>query len=245
MALTNTKGAVLPQSIRARDREGEDWQASRPSVPLLILAPGVECVHCAVHPRQPFGRTVLSRQRFARNSYHRVHHSQLNKRLVIQELGREGVVPFSSFFASNKPFGAPLPGLFAQYVVSCVFLLLVPPGDAYLFLISRTSHFPPTNPAIHPPFSLSPVSSYCITIINTLVALGLFLLYTEGYRGWAWKPPFRAPKALVLAFFVSNIFLLIVPFIPPVPGSRTYQQLPYWVSAFYHLSRLEFVGDWR
>ncbi|TEB31036.1 APC amino acid permease [Coprinellus micaceus] len=133
---------------------------------------------------------------------------QFSQGRVIQELGREGVVPFSSFFASNKPFGAPLPGLFTQYVVSCVFLLLVPPGDAYLFLIS--------------------LSSYCITIINTLVALGLFLLYTEGYRGWAWKPPFRAPKALVLAFFFSNIFLLIVPFIPPVPGSRTYEQLPYW-----------------
>ncbi|KAJ3520567.1 hypothetical protein NMY22_g12697 [Coprinellus aureogranulatus] len=133
---------------------------------------------------------------------------QFSQGRVIQELGREGVVPFAAFFASNKPFGAPLPGLFTQYAVSCVFLLLVPPGDAYLFLIS--------------------LSSYCMTILNTLVALGLFLLYTKGFRDWAWKPPFRAPRPLILAFFISNIFLLIVPFIPPVPGSKTYQQLPYW-----------------
>jgi len=58
---------------------------------------------------------------------------------VIQELGREGIIPYSAFFASNKPFNAPLAGLFTQYLVSCTFLFAVPPGDAYLFLISRMS----------------------------------------------------------------------------------------------------------
>ncbi|KAJ2912026.1 hypothetical protein MD484_g8385, partial [Candolleomyces efflorescens] len=62
---------------------------------------------------------------------------QFSQGRVIQELGREGVVPYSEFFASNKPFGAPFPGLFTQYMVSCAFLLLIPPGDAYLFMISR------------------------------------------------------------------------------------------------------------
>ncbi|KAF5336486.1 hypothetical protein D9611_006685 [Ephemerocybe angulata] len=133
---------------------------------------------------------------------------QFSQGRVIQELGREGVVPFAPFFASNKPFGAPFPGLLTQYLVSCTFLLLVPPGDAYLFLIS--------------------LSSYCLTIINSLVSLGLLLLYTQTFRSWDWKPPFRAPKALIVAFCISNVFLLIVPFIPPVPGSRTYSQLPYW-----------------
>ena len=55
---------------------------------------------------------------------------------VIQELGREGILPYSSIFASSQPFNAPLAGLFAQYLVSCTFLFAVPPGDAYLFLIS-------------------------------------------------------------------------------------------------------------
>jgi hypothetical protein len=55
---------------------------------------------------------------------------------VIQELGREGILPYSSIFASSQPFNAPLAGLFAQYLVSCTFLFAVPPGDAYLFLIT-------------------------------------------------------------------------------------------------------------
>jgi amino acid transporter len=60
-------------------------------------------------------------------------------RTVIQELGREGILPYSAFFASNKPFGAPFAGLLTQYIVSCLFVLGPPPGDAYLFMISSTS----------------------------------------------------------------------------------------------------------
>ena len=55
---------------------------------------------------------------------------------MIQELSREGIFPFSSFFASNKPFNAPLAGLSFQYGLSCIFLFSVPPGDAYLFLVN-------------------------------------------------------------------------------------------------------------
>ncbi len=59
---------------------------------------------------------------------------------VVQELGREGVLPFSSFFASNKPFGAPFGGLFEQWLVTSGLVLLIPPGDAYLFMLSRSCY---------------------------------------------------------------------------------------------------------
>ena len=59
---------------------------------------------------------------------------------VIQELGREGILPFSSFFASNQPFNAPLAGIFTDYLVSCIYLIAVPPGDAYIFLINSKSN---------------------------------------------------------------------------------------------------------
>jgi amino acid transporter len=65
---------------------------------------------------------------------------QFSQGRVIQELGREGILPYSSVFASNQPFNAPLAGMFTQYLVSCAFLFAVPPGDAYLFLISRAYH---------------------------------------------------------------------------------------------------------
>ena len=56
--------------------------------------------------------------------------------LAVQEIGREGILPFSSFLSSNKPFGAPLGGLFTQYFISSVLLFVTPPGDGYMFVLS-------------------------------------------------------------------------------------------------------------
>jgi hypothetical protein len=74
------------------------------------------------------------------------------------------------------------------------------------------------------------VSSYCTTLVNTFVSLGLLLLHTQPYKLWTWNPPFKAPKILIVLFFISNIFLLVIPFLPPFKGSRTYERLAYWVS---------------
>lgn len=52
---------------------------------------------------------------------------------LVQELGREGILPYSRLWASNKPFNAPLAGLFEHWVVSLVIILAPPPGDAYNF----------------------------------------------------------------------------------------------------------------
>ncbi len=54
---------------------------------------------------------------------------------LVQELGREGILPFSSFWGSNKPFNAPLAGLFEHWLVSVIIMLAPPPGDAYNFLL--------------------------------------------------------------------------------------------------------------
>ncbi|KAF5340173.1 hypothetical protein D9758_014988 [Tetrapyrgos nigripes] len=138
---------------------------------------------------------------------------QFGQGRVVQELGREGLLPYSSFFASNKPFNAPLAGLFAQYLVSCAFALAVSPGDAYLFMIS--------------------LSSYSAAIINTFVSIGLLLLYTRFYTKsgteYEWNPPYQAPKPIIVLFCISNLFLVVLPMVPPKgKESKTYESLPYW-----------------
>jgi amino acid transporter len=52
---------------------------------------------------------------------------------LVQELGREGILPFSRVWASNKPFNAPFAGLFEHWLVSVIIMLAPPPGDAYNF----------------------------------------------------------------------------------------------------------------
>ena len=68
---------------------------------------------------------------------------------IVQELGREGILPWSSFFASNKPFGAPFTGLFEHWLVSVIIMLAPPPGDAYNLSEHRPSSTP-SLPRLHP-----------------------------------------------------------------------------------------------
>ena len=84
-----------------------------------------------------------------------------------------------------------------------------------------------------------------MTVVNTLISFGLLLLYLPSYRVWDWNPPFRAPKIIIWVYFLSNLFLVVVPFFPT--ASRTYEKLPYWV-CYYYFFLLPFVfflcGGW-
>jgi hypothetical protein len=73
------------------------------------------------------------------------------------------------------------------------------------------------------------VASYSASLVNALISFGLLLLYMPSYRIWDWNPPFRAPKVIISVFFLSNLFLVVVPFFPPAFGERPYENLPYWV----------------
>jgi hypothetical protein len=69
----------------------------------------------------------------------------LNSDTVVQELGREGILPFSRFWASGKPFNAPLAGLFEHWLVSVIIMLAPPPGDAYNFILKYPLFFYPCS----------------------------------------------------------------------------------------------------
>ncbi|KAL9077598.1 MAG: hypothetical protein Q9157_003293 [Trypethelium eluteriae] len=86
---------------------------------------------------------------------------------LVQELGREGVLPFSKLWASNKPLDAPFMGLFEHWLVSVIIMLAPPPGDAYNFILN--------------------VISYPLSIFNIFVALGLVYLYFNRSTGQKWK----------------------------------------------------------
>lgn len=77
--------------------------------------------------------------------------------------------------------------------------------------------------------------TYPISLINMLVSFGLLYLHTplrfqlSPTLHARWAPPFRAWTPVVVAFFLSNVFLVIAPLVPPAPGFKVYENLPYWV----------------
>lgn len=150
---------------------------------------------------------------------------------VVQELGKEGILPFSSFFASNKPFGTPMAGLFEQWAINSLLVAFVPAGDAYHFMLNctyclvQTSHVHNDSQNL---FHLL-VSTYPCSLINMTVSGGLLLLKSSLLK-YEWDPPFKSWWFTTCIFFLSNIFLVIAPWIPPARGFQPYETLPYWVS---------------
>ncbi|BDD64038.1 hypothetical protein MAP00_008886 [Monascus purpureus] len=129
---------------------------------------------------------------------------------IVQELGREGILPFSKVWASNRPFKSPAAGLFEHYIMSVVILLAPPPGDAYNFLLN--------------------LISYPLSIVNIFVSAGLIYIYVTKARNFPdWAPGIRATLPVTIFFFLSNIYLTVAPYIPPDEGNNVYKSLPYYL----------------
>lgn len=72
------------------------------------------------------------------------------------------------------------------------------------------------------------VISYPLAIINVFVAGGLVHLYLHRAK-WNWAPPISATLPIVIFFLLSNIYLVVAPFVPPEDGQNIYVSLPYWI----------------
>ncbi|ESK94189.1 high affinity methionine permease [Moniliophthora roreri MCA 2997] len=127
---------------------------------------------------------------------------------INQELGREGVLPFSRFWASNKPFNSPFAGLGLQWFVTIIIIIGPPPGDAYNFLLN--------------------LISYPLNVFNTLISLGLVFIYLRRDK-YKWSPPVKASLPIILFFLIANIFLVVAPLVPPSAGNEPYESIPYWL----------------
>lgn len=129
---------------------------------------------------------------------------------IIQQLGREGSLPFSRFFATQKPFNTPFVGLFQHWVVCVITIIAPPPGDAYNFVLN--------------------LISYPLSVVNTFVGLGLLYLKWRSYKGYHhWSPPIKVWWPVIAFFTLSSLYLIVAPYIPPSDGQNVYNDLPYWI----------------
>lgn len=70
--------------------------------------------------------------------------------------------------------------------------------------------------------------SYPLAIVNTFVAGALIHLYRHR-EARNWYPPIKATLPVTVFFLLSNIYLVVTPFVPPTDGQGVYENLPYWI----------------
>ncbi|KAF5553401.1 high-affinity methionine permease [Fusarium napiforme] len=128
-------------------------------------------------------------------------HARLN-----QELAKEGMLPFSRFWASNKPFNAPASALFLHWIVTVIVLLAPPAGPAYNFIVN--------------------LYTYPGSWINGFVTAGLIYLHYKKSENWT--SPWHTYLPISIIYLLANVFLALVPFIPP-DGDWNADGYPYYV----------------
>ncbi|KAI9802540.1 MAG: hypothetical protein M1833_001612 [Piccolia ochrophora] len=128
-------------------------------------------------------------------------HARLN-----QEFAKEGLLPYSRFWASIKPFNAPATALFLHWLITVIILVAPPAGPAYNFIVD--------------------LYTYPGAWINGFVAAGL--IYLQYKKSENWTSPFHTFLPVSILYLLANIFLAVVPFIPPT-GESDPDGYPYFV----------------
>ncbi|ODM22473.1 hypothetical protein SI65_00061 [Aspergillus cristatus] len=136
---------------------------------------------------------------------------------VIQELAKDGITPFPTLFMQNRPFRTPIWGLLIHFGVTVLFICAPPAGDAFDFVVNLT-----TYPGV---------------FLLTLVGFGLVKMRLDKRERWNEEGGFRVPWVVLGFYLAGNLFVLIMPFVPPDDGKGS-TSLPYWLSPVVALSIL-------
>ena len=118
-----------------------------------------------------------------------------NQARIVQEIARQGFLPFGDLISSNRPFGSPLGALIVHYIPSFLVIILPPPGDVYTFILD--------------------VEGYPGVITSAAISIGLLLLR---YRRPELRRPYKAWLPTVYLRIGISFVLVLAPFFPPKDG---------------------------
>ncbi|KAI1368613.1 high-affinity methionine permease [Xylaria arbuscula] len=130
---------------------------------------------------------------------------------LIREIGRQGVLPFTEFWVSTKPFGTPIGPYLLKWVVTIIFIIAPPAGDAFQFVIS--------------------LKTYPDGIFFTAMAIGLYIIRHRQKRLSRERPAFKAWDVAVIFFLLVQVYTLATPWIPPKNGPYS-GAVSFWYATY-------------
>ncbi|KAL4749478.1 hypothetical protein BDW72DRAFT_194826 [Aspergillus terricola var. indicus] len=131
----------------------------------------------------------------------------------IRECGRQGVLPFTRFWVSTRPFGTPLGPYAVIWFMTALMILAVPAGDAFTFVND---------------LSMLPKAAF-----NLAMAVGIYVVR------WRRKnaplplpePEFKAWHVAIIFNILVQAYLLIMPWYPP-DGGQYAGDVSFWYATY-------------
>ncbi|KAI4860411.1 amino acid transporter [Hypoxylon rubiginosum] len=131
---------------------------------------------------------------------------------VIREIGRQGVLPFTEFWVSTKPFGTPIGPYFLKWLVTFIMIVAPPAGDAFQFVVS--------------------LGTYPQSIFHLALAIGVFLVrYRLKRLGRATQTEFKTWDTVLIFFILLQVYILATPWIPPKGGPYA-GSVSFWYATY-------------
>ncbi|KAI9708247.1 MAG: hypothetical protein M1820_004201 [Bogoriella megaspora] len=130
---------------------------------------------------------------------------------MMRECGRQGVLPWTKFWTSTRPFGTPLGPYFVKWALTMVMILAPPAGDAFNFVVDLAVY--PSN------------------FFYLLLAVGLFVLRWRRKKAGLPSSDFRAWWIAIAFAVLANLYLVIMPWYPPSTGA-TGGDVSFWYATY-------------
>lgn len=138
---------------------------------------------------------------------------------MIREIGRQGVLPFTPFWVSTRPFGTPLGPYALKWAMTMLMIVAPPAGDAFQFVVS--------------------LQSYPEGMFLFAMAIGVYIIRRRRNRNNIPRSDFRVWHAMLVFFILIQVYILVMPWIPPAGGIYAGD-----VSFFYATYCIVGIGMW-
>ncbi|CAG9941801.1 unnamed protein product [Clonostachys rosea f. rosea IK726] len=130
---------------------------------------------------------------------------------MIREIGRQGVLPYPEFWASTKPFGTPLGPCLISWLVTFIMIVAPPAGDAFQFVVD--------------------LQSYPSAMFQVAMTVGIYVLRWRRRRSGIPRSEFRAWDVAILFFLAYKVFILAMPWWPPLGGANG-GDVSFWYATY-------------
>ncbi|KAJ5166775.1 uncharacterized protein N7482_005556 [Penicillium canariense] len=139
---------------------------------------------------------------------------------VLRECGRQGVLPWTNFWTSTRPFGTPIGPYAVKWVLTIVMILAPPAGDAFNFIVD--------------------LSIYPSNLFSFILTIGLIITRRRRQHLKLGRPEYRCWDVAVGFSVLTGLYILIMPWVPPPTGADG-GNVSFWY-ATYIVTGLAIIG---
>lgn len=130
---------------------------------------------------------------------------------VVREVGRQGVLPWTSFWISTKPFGTPIGPYILKWAMTMIMIVGPPAGDAFQFVVS--------------------LRTYPDAIFNLALAVGVFLIRRNRKRDNIPDTGFKVWHVVLIFYTLIQVYMLAMPWWPPKGGPYA-GNVSFWYATY-------------